>query len=373
MLLTVKQSPPRGLKSLRLYTPPTPPATADFSPRVNIQSHYPVEASILTSAAKPSVAFGMSTPHRGEPAPPLPHAMLKKVGLADRFAPGLPPPAALGLGQSHPPPSAITATPAAGQLPAPPHQWHGSEEPMKYWLQARAEEDRRRQEEEKTRQETLRLEQRKIEQDMLRTSLQGGIPPYMIPMVFAGMGGGSLPGASLEWAQQYLAQAQGAQHVATHPPISSPERFSRRESRAGAHLYHGPPAPADLGAPVSLGAVPPGVQSHPMSPVSRTRRTSLSQGTLVRQPTTPHLPRLNTSEMSIQPPSSVPTMQVLPTSVAPPTSQVHAVQHERQPSPSIHFHHWQPPTSTFGTNNSSGPPVAANSGKTGPCDKTSRN
>ncbi|GJD01926.1 hypothetical protein ColKHC_10751 [Colletotrichum higginsianum] len=63
-----------------------------------------------------------------------------------------------------------------GQLPGPPPQWHGAEESMRSWLAAKTEEERRRQEEEKTRQESLRLEQRRIEADMLRTSLNGGIP-----------------------------------------------------------------------------------------------------------------------------------------------------------------------------------------------------
>lgn len=70
-----------------------------------------------------------------------------------------------------------------GVMPAPPAQWQGQEESMRNWLLAKAEEDKRKQEEERTRQETLRLEQRKIEQAMLRESLQGGIPPQMVPMV----------------------------------------------------------------------------------------------------------------------------------------------------------------------------------------------
>jgi len=93
-----------------------------------------------------------------------------------------------------------------GQLPAAPSQWQGADESMRNWLQAKSEEDRRKQEEERTNQERLRLEQRKIEQTMLRESLQGGVPPYMVPMVFAGIGGGNLANASLEWAQHYMAQ-----------------------------------------------------------------------------------------------------------------------------------------------------------------------
>ncbi|EDO03226.1 hypothetical protein SS1G_05706 [Sclerotinia sclerotiorum 1980 UF-70] len=137
------------------------------------------------------------------------------------------------------------------QLPAPPQQWQGAEESMRNWLQAKAEEDKRKQEEEKTRQESLRLEQRKIEQDMLRTSLAGGIPPYMIPMVFAGMGGGNLPSASIEWAQHYMAQAhQLQQHqlqqrlVPGQSQHTSPEQLQRGDSRPTFGGQH--PAPATV-------------------------------------------------------------------------------------------------------------------------------
>ncbi|KAL5603937.1 hypothetical protein FOVSG1_006687 [Fusarium oxysporum f. sp. vasinfectum] len=74
------------------------------------------------------------------------------------------------------------------QLSSPPQQWQAAEEYMRNWLQAKVEEDKRRREEERTRQESLRLEQRKVEMDMLCTSLQGGIPPAMIPLIFVRMG-----------------------------------------------------------------------------------------------------------------------------------------------------------------------------------------
>jgi hypothetical protein len=89
---------------------------------------------------------------------------------------------------------------------------------MRNWLQAKVEEDKRRREEERTRQESLRLEQRKVEMDMLCTSLQGGIPPAMIPLIFVRMGsGGVLPQAA--GAQQLTPASQdysGSQKVTTH-------------------------------------------------------------------------------------------------------------------------------------------------------------
>ena len=77
---------------------------------------------------------------------------------------------------------------------------------MRTWLNAKSEEDRRKQEEEKTKQEGIRLEQRKIEQSMLQDSLRGGIPPPMVPMVFASMGGANVSNLTLEWAQHYMTQ-----------------------------------------------------------------------------------------------------------------------------------------------------------------------
>jgi hypothetical protein len=257
-----------------------------------------------------------------------------------------------------------------GQLPAPPQQWQGAEESMRNWLHAKAEEDKRKQEEEKTRQEALRLEQRKIEQDMLRTSLTGGIPPYMIPMVFAGMGGGNLPNASLEWAQHYMAQAHHLQQQQIQQPQllpsqgpTSPEELQRRDSRA-----IGPPFPAPQHpAPVTLPSTPIGpastqqsagfLPSYQMSPASRSRQATQGQGTITRPPATSHLPRLNTGEISIQPPPTSSGMQILPVQSSHPLQQTQsAQQQETQPSPSIYFHHWQPPTQT-GTSNSANQPT----------------
>ncbi|RDL41298.1 uncharacterized protein BP5553_01277 [Venustampulla echinocandica] len=301
---------------------------------------------------------------------------------------GLPPPAAMTL---PPQPSSIsqpvlsqpllsqTQLPQPmGQLPGPPQQWQGAEESMRNWLHAKAEEDKRKQEEEKTRQESLRLEQRKIEQDMLRTSLAGGIPPYMIPMVFAGMGGGNLPNASLEWAQHYMAQAhhlqQQPQQIPQQPQLlpsqvqTSPEQIQRRNSRG-----HGqPPATQQNPVPMTLPSTPIGpsgsqqpasfLPSYPLSPASRSRQNTQAQTTIVRPSPTSQLPRLNTGELHIQPPPPGPGMQILPGQPSHPLQQTQSVQQqESQTSPSIYFHHWQPPTSQAGTSGGNQP--ATPSGK----------
>ncbi|RMZ80118.1 hypothetical protein DV737_g3161, partial [Chaetothyriales sp. CBS 132003] len=126
---------------------------------------------------------------------------------------GLPLPAGLNL----PPPERGSSTiPPLGVLPAPPSGWAGQDDSMRSWLHAKAEEDRRKQEEEKTRQEGLRLDQRRIEERMLRDSLAGGIPPPMVPLIFAGFAGGNLPSHTLEWAQQDSRVIQSTTY--NHPP-----------------------------------------------------------------------------------------------------------------------------------------------------------
>lgn len=349
MLLTLKQPAHHGFKSFHDYSPPTPPSTSRFSPALtHAGPSFPPLPPVTTSTSNPP----MSTPHRG-----------------------LPPPAAMTLPQpsqgQNPLGQAPSLNQPMGPLPAPPQQWQGAEESMRNWLQAKAEEDKRKQEEEKTRQEGLRLEQRKIEQDMLRTSLSGGIPPYMIPMVFAGMGGGNLPNASLEWAQHYMAQAHQAQQQQqiqhqqiAPPPQPSPEL--RRESRQIAPIYgtsqH--PAPPPLPSTPSVSSGPPSsafLPSYPMSPSSRNRSQLPGPGALARGPSASQLPRLNTGEMHIQAPPQAPSgMQMLPGQPSHPLNQSQSAQQQQQQqepqsSPSIYFHHWQPPTSHAGTSGGNQP------------------
>jgi len=281
---------------------------------------------------------------------------------------GLPPPAAMTLPQPSQPQPSISQPSLSqpmGQLPAPPQQWQGAEESMRNWLHAKAEEDKRKQEEEKTRQESLRLEQRKIEQEMLRTSLTGGIPPYMIPMVFAGMGGGNLPNASLEWAQHYMAQAHHLQQQQLLPSQgpTSPEQMQRRDSRAIALPYTASQHPAPMTLPSTpIGAGGPQqsagfLPSYQMSPASRSRQ-GVQGGAISRPPTTSHLPRLNTGEINIQPPPSGSGLQILAGQPSHPLQQSQSAQQpEPQSSPSIYFHHWQPPTTQAGTTSSANQPT----------------
>ncbi|KAK2667217.1 hypothetical protein RAB80_017638 [Fusarium oxysporum f. sp. vasinfectum] len=111
------------------------------------------------------------------------------------------------------------------QLPDPPQRWRGAEESMRDWLQASVEEDKRRQAEERTRQESLRLEQRKVEMDMLCTSLQGGVPPAMILLIFVRMGsGGARP--QMTGAQQPTSVSQ-AYHFQLLSPQHAHSKYQR--------------------------------------------------------------------------------------------------------------------------------------------------
>ncbi|KAJ5793133.1 uncharacterized protein N7503_009111 [Penicillium pulvis] len=188
-----------------------------------------------------------------------------------------------------PPPSALPRMPAAmpTPLPPPPSQWQGTE-PMQQWLRAKAEEDRRSQEEEKTRQETLRLEQRKIEQTILADSLRAGVPPHLIPLMFA----------------VSATDSQG----------------DFRRTHSGAGLYPYPPV-VKMPPAGNSGARPPANSQVPLPLPAQPRPVDM-------QPQV--MPNLASPHMPPHPP------QVIPTSVR---------QDSRtsRPAPPISFHHWVPP------------------------------
>jgi hypothetical protein len=301
-----------------------------------------------------SATFAMGTPHRG-----------------------LPPPSAMTLPD---PGRGAPITPSLGSLPPAPSQWQGAEDGMKNWLMAKAEEEKRKQEEEKTRQETLKLEQRKLESDMLRESIQGGVPPHLVPIIFAGIGGGNLANISAEWIQQYqmhLQTAQQQQQVQAQAQAQSqlsPEL--RRETRLIGQPQSGvfgaqqqpqhtvlPPSSILPGQPI------PSQSQHStfstttyaggnISPRARATQAAHA-GPPTSAPRPPHqsqLPRLTTNEIHIQQPpaapSNIPQLQQNPPQP----------QDQQSTSPSIYFHHWVPPT-TQQEKPSSGNPPATPSGK----------
>jgi hypothetical protein len=231
-----------------------------------------------------------------------------------------------------------------GQFPAPPSWQQVSEESMRAYLLAKTEEERRKQEEEKTRQASLRLEQRKLEHDILQASLQGGIPPPMVPVVFAGIGGGSLSQAALEWAQQYVhAQSQQGHAPALLPPgqtAASPRRESQQVHGYGPYAGSGgvPSTPGSAQGP------PSGYMSaFPGSP-GRPRGQSIPGSW--RQPPSglgqPQLHSLNTAfhGRGGEGPQTHPGV-----------ASAQRQEQQQESVPPLFFHHWQPPT---GTGQSSG-------------------
>lgn len=308
------------------------PGKSDFGPRTHDfkSPHLPLTAPryspkpMMNEAVRPSLPASitptMSNQHRG-----------------------LPPPAAMTLPDPGRPPPMIPPPPPPAQVQAHGHeapraQWQEEGEASRNWHATRVEEERRRQEEEKTRQESLRLEQRRVEHSMLRESMQGGIPPHMVPMIFAGIGGANLANFSLEVLQQYTAQLQAAQQQL------QPGQESGRDQRT----INQPPAPYAL-------ASQPQSQTHPGAPLQPPPPMAAHQSTFsAYQPTSPNdrripgaprsvaqsaLPRLTTGDMQINPPPSAP-------SSAHPLHQTQTIQQEQpSSSPSIYFHHWVPPTS----------------------------
>jgi hypothetical protein len=320
------------------YSPPfLPSKVARYSPKLD---RGPLSSQGIDSS------FAMSTPHRG-----------------------LPPPSAMTLpdpgrgGHSMPTP--------LGSLPPAPPQWQGGEDGMRNWLAAKAEEERRRQEEERTRQESLKLEQRKIEQSMLRESMQGGVPPHLVPIIFAGIGGGNLANISAEWIQQYTATVQAAHQQAQAQAQGQLSPDARRDARMigqpSSSIFGGQPhAQQTAQPPISVlpgQPLPSQPQQAPVAyggMISPHAKTSHLPGALGAPTSAPRpvpqsqLPRLTTNDMNIQPPPTA--------SSNPQPLQSQSAQQE-QSSPSIYFHHWVPPSSATQEKSLSGNPPATPSGK----------
>ncbi|KAL4931199.1 uncharacterized protein BDV17DRAFT_23103 [Aspergillus undulatus] len=245
-------------------------------------------------------------------------------------------------------------------LPPPPSQWQSSDDAMHHWLRAKAEEDRRKQEEEKTRQETLRLEQRRVEQSMLRDSLMAGIPPHIIPLIFAGICQNGLPQPVLELAQQYLSQDPGPREPgsnAPQAPTHSHSQFNSHSRRPSMHVRQGSRSgpPSSYGPPVQHVVPPPppnillsqnappntSAPSTPQAPGRRSLPTGPSDTRGANPAWISHCGggqtqsgQINMGSVQYAPGSSVPATQ------APrrPGSQ------SRRSPPSLYFHHWVPPT-----------------------------
>ncbi|KAL8631492.1 hypothetical protein Q9189_002821 [Teloschistes chrysophthalmus] len=352
MILTLKPTLQNGYASPHAYSPLQQPAhSSTFSPQI-----------------KPAAL------------PPLPTSSPRKMGTPHR---GLPPPSAMTLPNPERRPS--SGAMSIGPLPRAPESWNGAEESMRSWLAAKTEEEKRKAEEQRTQQATLMLEQRKIEQSILHESLQGGIPPYMVPMVFAGLAGGPVAQSALEWTQQAVAtislqqqaqlqqqQQQAQQQPQQHPQPNQPSTQNAPDQR---RMITGPqpnpygpqpgqqvPAPAPQ-VQSNIGFVPSYQPSN--VPVERPRLpgppSSVSSSTLTftsasRQPAS-SLPRLNTVD-------STPLQQPPPTHGGLALPAQHALSQPQQPqqpeqqvSSPLYFHHWVPPNTQTTSNKDPGTPT----------------
>ena len=341
-MLTINNPIQYGYRSV--HDLPTPPSTSRPSPPL-ISQDFGQKAlhAAIARGSSPSHQH-MAAPHRGLPLP----AAMTPVQLPPGPGPSQPPPGP-SLGQ--PPPALAPSQQSQGpsQFPAAPSWQHVTEESMRSWLLAKTEEEKRKQEEEKTQQEKHRLEQRKMEFEILKTSLQGGIPPPMVPVVFAGMGGGVLSQAAVEWAQQYLhSPSQPSHPPALMPPGPISPEHHRRDSQAPGYPQSQYPGSGGVPSTPGSGGQPPYMSGYPGSP-TRPRGQSMP-GPMGGQGHggASSLPSLNTN---------VPRGPGGPPSSAHPGAAQPQQQQDPQPSPSLYFHHWQPPTSQAGGRSSSDQPA----------------
>ncbi|KAL6240054.1 hypothetical protein BDW75DRAFT_235884 [Aspergillus navahoensis] len=318
----------------------------------------PHEHSRFRPQRSPSPSTSTSGPPAAPPAPSRPavsSSMDSSCNTLPRPSLTLPPPDVGFAGM----PS--TMGPTNQQLPPPP-QWQSasSDDAMTHWLRAKAEEDRRKQEEEKTRQESLRLEQRRVEASMLRESLLAGIPPQIIPLVFAGICQNGLPQPVVELAQQYLSQVSAARgsnpHVAPQVPSHAhslpsshsqrPSMHARQDSRSGLQHAAPPPPPPPPPPNILLSQDAPSnitTPSTPQLPGRRSLPAGLPDSRAGANQWVTHgggavqaqAGQIAMGNVQYAPGSSVPV----------PVTQVlrRSDSQSRRSPPSLYFHHWVPP------------------------------
>ena len=245
---------------------------------------------------------------------------------------GLPPPAAMTLPDpTRPGPSAAPRDYSA-HLPPPPSQSQVPEETMREWLIAKSEEDKRRQEE-------LKLEQRRIEERMLRDAYQSPVTPSLIPALFAWIGGSPLASQTLELVHQQLAQSQQPQsNSVQHVIAGQASTEARQETRMGPVQYVPVPAPLAAGGQAAGGQVLPSQSQHQSAYPSPAYQSPKSRNRSIYAPPAQYGPHGAVAPSS----GSLPRLTTNEPTTAAPASYTHQ-QDQPSPSPSIFFHHWQPP------------------------------
>lgn len=275
---------------------------------------------------------------------------------------GLPPPSAMtlpdiGRGPHHyqqPQPPQLMRPPS----PPPPTHHQNTDDLQKHWFLARAEEFKRDQELEKSRQEEIRLEQRKVDERMLHDSIRAGIPPHLIPIIFAGLGGGGMANGGFEMVQQYLSQFQQFQHTQQQSQHSDAPGLRREERQISRTDYdtrqQSSPQPTprlhtNL-PPQNFATVYPS-PAHPSPHGRSSEHQNNGYGTITAanrpQPQAP-LALLTSNEAQVQrlPSSITPTMGY--------KTEYQRSEHHPSQSPStaaaLTFHHYTgPPSGTNGT------------------------
>ncbi|KAL1960886.1 hypothetical protein VTO42DRAFT_5869 [Malbranchea cinnamomea] len=329
MLLTFKPSLHDGIAS--------PNVRSSWS-----SSSYTTDSTLSTAQNRPADSPRpppRTSVHASQPPPSAPRDQV--MDTSQRNLPSAP--------VNLPPPEQIGHMASISSLPPPPAPWQRFDESMRHWLAAKAEEDRRRQEEERTRQESLRLDQRKVEQTMLRDSLQAGVPPYMVPFIFASLGGGNL-----QWAQQYIsqmAQLQSASLPGCHH--LSPTQPSPPANTAHSPLDQSKPHPLGGEIPRDNRSIPPNPYAAHSLPVPQPKQPSPSQG-LHNRSGPAALSRITNGEILQHHQFSAQSNSPEPSSVSgttsqpqklrgPPKKDAQQEQSHQNSSSSIHFYHWVPP------------------------------
>lgn len=194
---------------------------------------------------------------------------------------------------------------------------------------------------------------------MLRDSLQAGVPPQMIPLIFAGISPGGLPASMLELTQQYLTQPSAARSSAPQMPVMS--HAHPHAQRRPTHVRQDSrtiPSNAYVAPPVHPQTVPPpGVLlSQPLHAVGASPtpqplgRPSVSNGPADPRFTVAAIPRMNPGESQLQPPINLSNVHYAPGSSIPSTQPPRGKSDSsvRRSPPSLYFHHWVPPGQTTG-------------------------
>ena len=228
----------------------------------------------------------------------------------------------------------------------------------------------------------------------MKDSIESGIPPHLVPMIFAGLGGAEVLNRSLEWASQYATLLQQGQQQIIQQQQQQQQQQQRQQQHQQQYQQqqqHQPHQnqqqqgfqPSDdprrnamqpmslmplLAQPIaqpiqgtqakSLGYVQTQTQTQAqaqtqvlalpsMSPASKSRALQHTgnqpKQTYLREPAAAPLSRIKSMGLSINPPPpSGPAIQGH-LQIQPHPSSSHQNQELPHTSPSIHFHHWIPP------------------------------